>query len=107
MSKKLTLGLVDDLEMPVTVGNPAAAASLAIDQSHMEEFANAEERSSDVSGAGSRRGAITSRCCPETGQALEGSRLLLRCWSRGPRPLHRRSRHCEAEKRTRTSSGPS
>ena len=45
MSKKLTLGLVDDLEMPVTVGNPAAADALAIDQSHIEEFANAEEAS--------------------------------------------------------------
>jgi hypothetical protein len=33
---------------PVTVGNPAAAASLAIDQSHMEEFTSAEERSADV-----------------------------------------------------------
>jgi hypothetical protein len=45
MSKKPTLGLVDDLEMPVTVGNPAAADALAIDQSHIEEFANAEEAS--------------------------------------------------------------
>lgn len=34
--------------LPITVGNPAAASSLAIDQSHMEEFANAEDRSSDV-----------------------------------------------------------
>jgi hypothetical protein len=33
---------------PITVGNPAAAASLAIDQSHMEEFASVEERSSVV-----------------------------------------------------------
>ena len=33
---------------PVTVGNPMAAASLAIDQSHLEEFASAEERSSVV-----------------------------------------------------------
>jgi hypothetical protein len=33
---------------PVTVGNPAAAASLAIDQSHMEEFASTEEKSSTV-----------------------------------------------------------
>lgn len=30
---------------PITVGNPAAAASLAIDQSHMEEFASIEEKS--------------------------------------------------------------
>ena len=33
---------------PVTVGNPVAAASLAIDQSHLEEFVSAEERSSVV-----------------------------------------------------------
>jgi hypothetical protein len=37
------------LTIPVTVGNPkASASSLAIDQSHMEEFANAEEMPSDV-----------------------------------------------------------
>src|SRR5258708_2822744 len=33
---------------PVTVGNPVAAASLAIDQSHLEEFASIEEESSVV-----------------------------------------------------------
>jgi hypothetical protein len=33
---------------PITVGNPVAAASLAIDQSHLEEYASAEERSSVV-----------------------------------------------------------
>jgi hypothetical protein len=33
---------------PITVGNPEAAASLAIDQSHMEEFASTEEKSSIV-----------------------------------------------------------
>ena len=33
---------------PITAGNPAAAASLAIDQSHMEEFASMEEKSSIV-----------------------------------------------------------
>ena len=33
---------------PTTVGNLEAAASLAIDQSHMEEFASAEEKSSIV-----------------------------------------------------------
>src|SRR5215472_7679144 len=43
MSKKLKT----ELEVaPVTVGNPQAAASLAIDQTHMEEFANAEDKSS-------------------------------------------------------------
>jgi hypothetical protein len=33
---------------PVTVGNPLSAASLVIDQSHMEEFANAEDKSSVI-----------------------------------------------------------
>jgi hypothetical protein len=33
---------------PVTVGNPAAAASLAIDQAHLEEFVNPEAQSSVV-----------------------------------------------------------
>jgi hypothetical protein len=33
---------------PITVGNPVAAASLSIDQSHLEEFVSAEERSSVV-----------------------------------------------------------
>jgi hypothetical protein len=33
---------------PTTVGNPEAAASLAIDQSHMDEFVNMEEESSIV-----------------------------------------------------------
>ena len=34
--------------LPISVGNPMAADLLAIDQSHMEEFASAEEKSSDV-----------------------------------------------------------
>jgi hypothetical protein len=34
--------------LPISVGNPMAADSLAIDQSHMEEFASAEEKSFDV-----------------------------------------------------------
>jgi hypothetical protein len=33
---------------PITVGNPLNAASLAIDQSHMEDFANAEEKCSVI-----------------------------------------------------------
>jgi hypothetical protein len=36
------------LKPPITVGNPASAASLAIDQSHMEDFTNPETRSSVV-----------------------------------------------------------
>jgi hypothetical protein len=33
---------------PITVGNPMDAASLAIDQSHMEDFASVEDKSDDV-----------------------------------------------------------
>ena len=40
MTNKPTL-----VTVPITVGNPNSAASLAIDQSHIEEFANAEEGS--------------------------------------------------------------
>ena len=40
MTNKPTL-----VAVPITVGNPDSAASLAIDQSHIEEFANAEEGS--------------------------------------------------------------
>jgi hypothetical protein len=40
-TKKTTASIT----LPITVGNPAAAASLAIDQSHMEEFASVEEKS--------------------------------------------------------------
>jgi hypothetical protein len=35
-------------QLPISVGNPAAADSLAIDQSHMEEFTSAEEKSPGV-----------------------------------------------------------
>jgi hypothetical protein len=33
---------------PVTVGDPKAASSMAIDQQHMEEFASAEESPSTI-----------------------------------------------------------
>ena len=35
-------------KLPVTVGNPRAASSMAIDQQHMEEFASAEESPSTI-----------------------------------------------------------
>src|SRR6266480_7064466 len=34
--------------VPITVGNPASAASFIIDQSHMEDFTKAEEEKSSV-----------------------------------------------------------
>lgn len=39
MAKQANLRPVDDIA-PVTVGNPAAASALAIDQSHLEEYAD-------------------------------------------------------------------
>ena len=40
MSKLHSVDADDNGIAPVTVGNPIAAADLAIDQSHLEEFAN-------------------------------------------------------------------
>jgi hypothetical protein len=40
--------LKESTALPISVGNPMAADLLAIDQSHMEEFASAEEKSFDV-----------------------------------------------------------
>jgi hypothetical protein len=40
--------LKESTALPISVGNPMAAESLVIDQSHMEDFANAEEEASDV-----------------------------------------------------------
>ena len=40
--------LKESTALPISVGNPMAADLLAIDQSHMEEFATAEEKSFDV-----------------------------------------------------------
>ena len=93
--------LKESTALPISVGNPMPAARLAIDQSHMEEFATAEERSSDVSSDKPPKG-IYFTVRPETGQAVEGPCLLFPAGDEGPRSLHRRSRYREAEKRTRT-----
>jgi hypothetical protein len=37
-----------ELALPISVGDPMAADSFAIDQQHMEDFASAEEKSSDI-----------------------------------------------------------
>ena len=44
MAKQANLRPVDnEIDIaPVTVGNPSAAADLAIDQSHLEEYASAD-----------------------------------------------------------------
>jgi hypothetical protein len=51
--------------VPVTVGNPKAAASLAIDQSHLEELANPEVESSTVECQKPRKGQFFT-VLPET-----------------------------------------
>jgi hypothetical protein len=52
MPKKTVLhavdGVEDDVGSPITVGNPLCAADLAIDQSHMEDFATVEEGPAEV-----------------------------------------------------------
>jgi hypothetical protein len=45
---KTVSALKESTALPISVGNPMAADMLAIDQSHMEEFATAEEKSFDV-----------------------------------------------------------
>jgi hypothetical protein len=46
--KAIETELKESTALPISVGNPMAADLLAIDQSHMEEFASAEEKSFDV-----------------------------------------------------------
>ena len=45
---EIVSALKESTALPISVGNPMAADLLAIDQSHMEEFASAEEKSFDV-----------------------------------------------------------
>ena len=63
MTKKASMHVVSEEESneaiaPVTVGNPLAAADLAIDQSHMEEFATDEEGPPDVTCAKPPKGTF-------------------------------------------------
>ena len=48
----------DETEPPISVGNPLTAADLAIDQSHMEEFATDEEGPPDVTCAKPPKGTF-------------------------------------------------
>ena len=53
MTKKTAMHVVSEENpseaiAPISVGNPLAAADLAIDQSHMEEFTMAEEGPAEV-----------------------------------------------------------
>ena len=48
----------DETEPPISVGNPLTAADLAIDQSHMEEFATVEEGPAEVTCAKPPKGVF-------------------------------------------------
>ena len=70
---------------PVTVGNPAAAASLAIDQAHMEELASSDAQSSVVECQRPVRGIFfTVRPEPEKPWKDRAFYLLLQMEGRDP-----------------------
>jgi hypothetical protein len=64
----------EDVIVPITVGNPLSAADLAIDQSHMEEFAMTEEGPSEVTCAKPPKGTFFA-VCPETNTRWQNRRF--------------------------------
>ena len=85
--KKSTIHAVgdSDIELPINVGNPLNAADLAIDQSHMEEFATADEGPAEVTCAKPPKG-IFFAVCPEANKAWQNRRFyfLLEVKDRDP-----------------------
>ena len=81
---------------PITVGNPDAVADLAIDQSHLEEFANLASESAVVECRRPARGVFFT-VKREVKQALGRSRLLFRAADGGTRSLPRRAPDRETE----------
>ena len=67
---------------PITVGNPRAAASLAIDQEHLEEYADPDAKSSVVECRRPPKGSLLHRA-QGAREAVERPRLLLRARNRG------------------------
>jgi hypothetical protein len=57
----------DEAIAPISAGNPLAAADLAIDQSHMEEYTTAEEGPAEVTCAKPPKGVFFTTF-PETGK---------------------------------------
>ena len=58
MMKTTIHAVGDETEPPISVGNPLSAADLAIDQSHMEEFATADEGPAEVTCAKPPKGVF-------------------------------------------------
>ena len=85
MMKTTIHAVGDETEPPISVGNPLTAADLAIDQSHMEEFATAEEGPPEVTCAKPPKGTFfTVRA--ETGKPWQdrGFYFLLEMKDRDP-----------------------
>ena len=85
----------DETEPPISVGNPLTAADLAIDQSHMEEFATVEEGPAEVTCAKPPKG--TSSPCARRRASPGRTALLFLAGDEGSRSLHRCAYHREAE----------
>jgi hypothetical protein len=60
----------DEAIAPISAGNPLAAADLAIDQSHMEEYTTAEEGPAEITCAKPPKGVFFTTF-PETGKPWE------------------------------------
>ena len=63
---------------PITVGNPASAASLAIDQAHLEELASSDAQSSVVECQRPAKG-IFFTVRPEPEKPWKDRRFYFRC----------------------------
>ena len=72
--------------VPLTVGNPASAAAFVIDQSHMEDFTEAEEKSSVVEVPRPPRGTYFTVLSEEKGKPMvnRGYFFLLEIPGRDP-----------------------
>jgi hypothetical protein len=77
MASKVNGGGVSETEAipPITVGNPAEAASFAIDQSHMEDYANPEAESSVVLCERPAKGQFFT-VMPETGEPWQNRKFF-------------------------------
>jgi hypothetical protein len=75
--KKSPIHAIDsstETELPINVGNPRKAADLAIDQSHMDDFAMAEEGPSEVTCAKPPKGTYFT-VKPEAGKPWQDRRF--------------------------------
>ena len=70
----LSMDAEESVGLPITVGNPLSAADLAIDQSHMEDFATVEEGPAEVTCAKPPKGMFFT-VCQETGKPWQNRRF--------------------------------